>query len=258
MSPLSKWYSFGRDETYDRAMRAFEASRFEEALAEFSRCAQESREPATKRLANAHIAECHGLIAAARMRSSAYSEAIKHYAIAIAKNPHYADLQLGISLAYRANGQHDEHLSHLKAALRINPKFAAALLWKGIALYAAAQYAEAIAAIRSATELESGLANERYHFAIQCHERGDTSRALANFKSLTSTVSQDANTHAQIGDTFLKEGRYLEAGAEYARSLEIAPNYADVRCKYGQVLLELDQLEPAEFQLLAALAKKVL
>lgn len=45
-----------------------------------------------------------------------------------------------------------------------------------------------------------------------------------------------------------KKQLWEEAGQEYDRALQIAPNYADIRCRYAQVLLEMNNLEGAECQ----------
>jgi tetratricopeptide (TPR) repeat protein len=248
MSYVGKWFGFGRDERYDRGVRAFDRGLYEEALVEFESCLATSRDPATLRLARYYHAECHTRLGVAALRSGLYAAAVNQLERAVAEHPDYPDLRLHLAQAYRKLGDRKRHEEELAVALRINPKYAAALMMSGVTAYEDARYDEALAIFEQAAAIEPGLRNDRYRFALEAHAAGDTARALAAFEGLTPAGPEDANAHAQIAGEFARQGKWAEAAGEYERALDIAPRYADVRFRYGEALLNLDQIEYAAEQ----------
>lgn len=253
MSFVSKWFGFGRDERYDRGIRAYESGNFEEAVEELTAAAEGSSDPGATRLARFYLSESLANLGSSALRSEDFAAAVAFFERAIELHPHYPDLHLKVAAAYRGVGERDKQAAALARALQINALYAEAILSQGIFKYEEALYDEALAEIARAVELEPGLSGNRYDFALECHRNGDTSRALANLQAMSSNDSQDANAHAQVAASFVKQGLFQEAAQEYSRALEIAPRYADLRCRLGQVLMELDFLEPAETELRLAL-----
>lgn len=248
MSYVGKWFGFGRDERYDRGVRAYDRGLYEEALLEFESCIQTSRDPATLRLARFYHAECHTRLGLAALRSGKFQDAINQLRRAVEAHPNFPDLRLHLATAYRHAGDRARQESEVAEALRINPNYAAAHLHMGVLAYEDARFEEALAIFEQAANLEPGLRNERYRFATEAHACGDTARARAAFEGLTPDDPEDANAHAQIAGEFARQGKWTEAATEYYRALEIAPRYADIRYRYGEALLNLDQTEYAAEQ----------
>lgn len=248
MSYVGKWFGFGRDERYDRGVRAYDRGLYEEALLEFESCIQTSRDPATLRLARFYHAECLTRLGLAALRSGKYRDAVRQLQRAVEAHPNFPDLRLHLASAHRKSGDRVRQEAEVAEALRINPKYAAALLHKGVLAYEDARFEEALAIFDQAATLEPGLRNERFRFAMEAHANGDTARAKAAFEGLTPEDPEDANAHAQIADEFARQSRWTEAATEYYRALEIAPRYADIRYRYGEALLNLDQTDYAAEQ----------
>ncbi|MBX7135577.1 MAG: tetratricopeptide repeat protein [Fimbriimonadaceae bacterium] len=253
MSFVSKWFGFGRDERYDRGVRAYEAGNVEEAIQELLPVAEGASDPSTARLARYYLSESYAKLGMAALTSEEFANAHTAFLKAIDLHPHYPDLHLKLASAYKGLGDREKQQAALARALQINPNYAEAILSRGIFLYEEAAYDEALAEIQRAIEIEPGLNGERYAFAVECHQRGDTARALANFLAMSSSDSQDANAHARVAASFVKQGLFQEAAQEYGRALEIAPRYADLRCRLGEVMLELDLVSAAEHEFRQAL-----
>lgn len=253
MSIVNKWFGFGRDDRYDRGIRAFDQGQYEEAIGEFRECLAKSTDPATNRLARFYMSESYANLGQASLLSQNYEVAAEHLRHAIELHPHYPDLHLRISYAYRGLGDRTSQSEAIGRALFINPNYAEAILQRGILWYEDGRSDEALAEIERAVSVEPGLGGERYQFALECHRNGDTARALANFATMTGADSKDANTHARVADSFVKQSLFEEAAQEYDRALQIAPGYADIRCKLGQVLLQMDLVERAEIEFRRAL-----
>lgn len=253
MSVVSKWFGFGRDDDYDRGIAAFDRGQYEEAISQFETCIERSRDPGTIRLARFYICESWSHLGQAALLAENFARASECFEAALEIQPHYPDLHLRASFAYDGLGDRPRRQAAIERALKINPNYAEALLQHGLVQYEDGVFDEALAAIARAVEAEPGFGGERYDFALECHRRGDTARALANFSAMTGSDAQDANEHAKIADAFAKQELWEEAGQEYERALQIAPTYADVRCRYAQVLLEINNLAGAEVQLRRAL-----
>jgi Tfp pilus assembly protein PilF len=65
------------------------------------------------------------------------------------------------------------------------------------------------------------------------------------FKGVVPVLKTDPEDIARAADAHAHDGRWGDAEEGYRRALEVAPRFADIRCKHGQVLLQLDELEQA-------------
>lgn len=245
MASFSKWFTFGRDQLYDQGLRAFDAGLFEESASLMRQSRDRAADPTHRRLCEYYLAESLMAMGRTALKAYLYETARDAFEEAISIEPRYADLHFLHAMACAALGHHGLEESSLRRALEINPNYARAYLHLGIAAYRDARFAEGLKDIACAVQMDPDMAGERYEFALYCHSQGDTARALANFRALDNSDALDANSHARMGDNFARKGLWFEAGQEYESALMIAPNYADVRCKYGLTLLELGNSEGA-------------
>lgn len=253
MSLFGKWFGFGRNQVYDEAMRAYDVGLYEDAIEAFQTCLHDGAEPAMARLANFYIGESYSQLGTAALVSGNARAAAANFARAVALFPQYPDLHLLLARAYRAQDRLEAQELCIDRALEINPNYIDAILLKGVALYESGRTEDGLAWIARAVEMEPDLATERYAVAMHFHERGDARRAGATFALLSSPTSSDANFHARVAASLVREGKYLDAIYEFEKALHSAPGYADVRCNYGRTLLELGQSAEAIAQLRAAI-----
>ncbi len=245
MAFVGKWFGFGRNEHYDRGVRAFDSGLFEEAIHCFNECLAESRDRSTIRLATFYKAESYSNLGQSALKGENYVQAVDYLRRAIELHPHFPDLRYLLALAYAGTG--DRGLQHqaVERALELNPKYAAAILLQATMFYEDGDEAQAMKLAAQAVEIEPSLNNERYQFALSSHAAGDKERTLTTLRSLRGNDSADANAHMRVADNYAKAGQWSEAAQEYRFALEIAPRYADIRCKYGQTLLQMDQCDLA-------------
>ena len=253
MGFVAKWFRFGRNDAYDRAIRAYEAGLFEEAIDGFREVIDTSSDPASIKLARFYTGESFAQLGQAALRAHQFASAATNLRSAMEMNPTYPDLFYALAQACRGLGDPRGVEVVLNRALEINPRYAAAILLQGILMYEQGDVEGGLARIQVAVDLEPSFGGERYLFALDCHYQGRADRLIANLEALQSNDAQDANAHAKIGDTYAKKEMWLEAAQEYGRALEIAPNYADIRVRYAQALLELQHLDSALAQVDLAL-----
>ncbi|MBV6457745.1 MAG: Lipopolysaccharide assembly protein B [Fimbriimonadaceae bacterium] len=243
MANVSKWFGFGKNEDYDRGLRAFEADDYPTAIEALESCRRQVSDPTTLRQAEHYLAEARARYGLALLKADQPEEAIAQFKAALVTHPEYPDLHLHLSLAYRRLGQTELQRHSLDRALELNPRYAAATLHRGLLEFQSGNFDEGLENIGKAIDYDPGLNRQRYEFAMECHRKGDTSRTIAALESLGAAEDDDANFHARIADSFAKKHLYSEAISEYAKAIAISPEYADIRCRLGQIYLETD--EPA-------------
>lgn len=250
MANVSKWFGFGKSDDYDRGLRAFEADDYPTAIEAFESCFKQISDPTMLRQAEHYLAEAHARYGLSLLKADQPEEAVVQFKSALVRHPEYPDLHLHISLAYRKLGQTDLQRLSLERALELNPRYAAATLHRGLLEFQSGNFDEGLEYIGKAIDSDPGLNRQRYEFAMECHRRGDLSRTIAALESLGANDDDDANFHARIADSFAKKHLYTEAIAEYQKAISIAPDYADIRCRLGQIYLETDvpELAIGEFE----------
>lgn len=253
MTFIHRWFGFGRNEDYDNGIRYFENGQYEEAVGSFERCLKTLRDTATVRLASQYLTESLLKLGQSAIHAREFGIAVRHLERAAQIQPSYADVHFQLSLAYQGLEEIQLQKAALQSALRRNPNYARAVLYDGILTYEEGSMAEGLARIEHALELDPGLRNDRHLMAVQYHDAGNPDRAASLWRSLDSLDRADALEHTRLGDAFARESRWAEAAEEYRKALEIEPEFADIRCRFGQALLELDQLEGAFTQLSEAI-----
>lgn len=253
MSLTSKWYGFGKSEAYDEGMRRYDRGEFGEAIASFTHALQSTHEPATERLARFYLVESYRRHAEALLKANQSAAALEIVRQAIELKPSYPDLRVLEAKAFEAQGNPAEALRAADEALDINPKYVEARYWRGVAQYALGMREEGFGAVRDALERFRGRVPAAYGAALAAHEEKNYASALDQLRSISLQESDETGALIRQGDDMLGQGAFSEAAACYHSALEASPQYADVRCKYGQVLAELDDLAGAEAQLREAL-----
>jgi len=245
VSFVGKWFGFGKDERYDHGLRAFEQQQFEEAIEHFKACLDSESDPATRHMARGHLAASYACLGKIAVEAKDFEKAIQLYEKAVAVEPQYADLRLALAIAYRGAGQVTAEAEQLACALEINPEYPTAVLQQGILLYQHGRLQEGLERLAEAVNLEKRFDTLQYRKGLEMHRLGDRVGALGRFRKISIEDPDDANAIAGCADHLVKQGKLKEAEEIYRKALAIAPRYADVRCKHGQVLLELNEIDKA-------------
>jgi Flp pilus assembly protein TadD len=89
------------------------------------------------------------------------------------------------------------------------------------------------------------LDTDDYREGLALLERGEDEEAVRSLKRVAPRLRHDPEAVVRAADELAHEGRWGDAEEAYRRALDLAPRFADVRCKHGQVLLQLDEVEQA-------------
>lgn len=199
MSFVGRLFGFGRDDHYDRGIRAYDQGNYTEAIDEFKHCLENSNDPSTVRLAKFYTAESYAQIGSNSLKSASPLEAIQSLSAALELHPTYPDLHLQLALAYRACGDREHQVAHVNRALELNPTYSGAMMLQGILWYEDQRYDEALQRIEQAANLDSGLHNERYGQALAAHHEGDFESALRHLNAMRNTDALQAEGPGRAG-----------------------------------------------------------
>lgn len=245
MSFVGKWFGFGRDERYDRGLRAYEAKDYAEAAHWLEQCLQDCRDSTMRHAARAQLAMALAQLGRLAMKAENFEEAAGFYSRAVEVQPNYADLRLSLAIALRNCGRLEEEAEQIARALSINPEYPMAVLHQGLLLYSHRKFEQGMARISEAVNLDARFDRNLFERGLNAHQAGDTELAGQLFAKLTTDVTNDANRIASEAESKAKQLKWQEAEELYRRALSLSPNYADVHVRYGEVLLELNLVEEA-------------
>ncbi len=156
-----------------------------------------------------------------------FEAALQTFQGVLEEHPEFADVHNKAGLCLAMLSRPDEALVHFDAALKLNPGYAEAHLNRGIVLNELGRHDEAKAALIRADELDTR-----------------DSRAFPS-----DVGNRIAVTHAQLGDLYLVANHPEEASRHYEAALAVRPRFQDIRSKFAESLIELDQLERAREEL---------
>lgn len=252
MSLTGKWFGFGRSEAYDEGVRAYDRNQFEEAADAFERALQRNSDPATGRLARYYLVECYRRLAESELTANRAEAALFLAEKSIDLQPGYPDLHLLRARICSNLGRSEDEAASVSKALELNPSYAEAKYYSALIEYGRGDRS-AIDRMLEATKTDGDLAGPAFEAGLAADREGDTAGALALFRSRIGAVADDANFHLALAEGRVRAGEFAEAVLEFEKALRLAPGYADIRCKYAQVLLQLDRLEEADRQITAAI-----
>lgn len=252
MGVLDKWFVFGRDPKFDEGVRAFQKENFDEAILHLTEFTTHKPVDFTlTRLAKLYLSES----LSKKGEASKSEDAILLFRESTLVQPNFADNHFRLARALTQSGQIQEAIRATNRALEINPQFVAAHLVKAILHYQLEECDVAMNSVIDAIELQPSLDNPTYQAFAELHNAGKNEQAIDLLWTLCGSVSSDL-TKGQIQQavSFAAEGRHEDACDLFLRLIESVPRYADVRCRYGESLMELGHLEAAREQFEAALA----
>lgn len=156
-----------------------------------------------------------------------YESALTTFREVLEAHPYFADVQNKAGLCLAMLGRPEEALVHFEAALEQNASYAEAHLNRGIVLNELGRHEEAQVALNRAGEID-----------------------FRDSRAFPSDVGNRlAVTHAQLGDLYLVANHPREAAKHYRTALEVRPRFMDIRTKYAEALIELEEFEQAREEL---------
>src|SRR5438270_835338 len=178
MSMLGKMLGIGRSEHYDRGIRMFDQSLYEEAIVEFGRVVESpERDAVSERLALFYTAEAHASLGHRALKRGAWERALAHYEKALAIHPQYADLHFSQALALRRRLEYSQALE----SLDLNPSYADVNNHLGLAACSAGRREYAVAAFSSAVSSNPAFVEAWINLGVLCRDLGRESDARRAF-----------------------------------------------------------------------------
>jgi len=232
MSLAGKWFGFGKDPSFDAGLRAFEADQFVLAAEMFREVLKGRIDEDLRKQARSFLVTSLGMVGRRLLRENHSIEAREAFREALAHAPRYPDLWLGLAMAAGRLGDEATERGSLEKARELNPTYARAILYEGLMALRANDPELAAELFR---QLPAGSAPQ-----------GPDDLLIEAIEATFESEGDEANVLAAQGDQAAKDKEYDIAAALYGQAIQLQPRYADVRCKLGQALLEVDRVDEAE------------
>lgn len=249
MSFVGRWYGFGKSVYYDAAIRAHEKGDLEGAVEQFRLCLAHDHDPAIKQSASRYLAGCLGRIAASLMAQENPEAAAERLTEALEQQPGFADLHLAMAKAQRFLGSTSLEREHLEEALHLNPNYALALVHHGALMYESGDIKQGLRRVEEGLRRMPSLKGLVWQQALEESQAGRHAQAVAKILSIRPAPAADAQSLILAGDDAAKERMWADALTNYRSAMEMEPRWADLQCRMGQALMELDDLPEAEKRL---------
>lgn len=245
VSVVGKWFSFGRNENYDEGIRLHQAGQYLDAIQQFKICLSSDPDPSTRERARSYIAGALGRLAREEVAKGNWTEALHYLDEAISLRPGFADLRILRAQVFRALKRDEDRMFEIRFALDLNPKYGFAILQDAIFKLENGDRKGGLSRLKEAIAADPRLDSKLYREATELLQTGSEAESLAKLDQVVPVLKTDPEEIARAADELAHDGRWRDAEEGYRRALEIAPRFADIRCKHGQVLLQLDEVEQA-------------
>lgn len=122
----------------------------------------------------------------------------------------------------------------------------------GVIYHHQGDFNKAIEVLQKALEVNPDYREATLNLAVVYNDLGEYKEARKLYDRLSQKPKKKspidsilkgelANRHANMGDLYRRLGRFKEAAMEYRKSLELAPEFADIRMRLGMALREVGQ-----------------
>ncbi|MBN8689211.1 MAG: tetratricopeptide repeat protein [Armatimonadetes bacterium] len=254
MSALDKWFVFGKSALFDQGLRTYEQQLYADAAVSFEQFISEpSCDLSLAKIARLYLAESLAHLAAQAMDEGNFSAARDLYTKALKLQSGFADLWFQLARVHRALTDSDFARECLDRCLDLNPRFASAKVLSAAVSYDQGEFELAMNSLIDAVHDRPSLEDDLYREFVLLHNSG-------KFEDASAVLTQICESKQDTTQSLIEEAKHLlsnreveKAATMFSRAVEIVPNYADVRCCFGQCLIELDQLEAAQKQIEAAI-----
>jgi len=237
------------DSAYLEGLRAFESGDYGVAIEAFTRCFDSAEDPRLARLSKSYITASYASLGEESLRDEQYVTAEAAYARAIELAPTYPDYRLGHARALWGLGETESHLRAVLQALTLNPEYVDAILAQAAYLCTAGELDSGIDRFEDACRRDPELYAGPYRQVCRRLKEGDSHAVAREIRAIHSPTSAQANRLIKLARTH-ERGRHLRLAVDaYRQAILLAPNYADVRCKLGLLLIRLKQMGEAIAQL---------
>ncbi len=244
MAFIGEWFTFGFDPDYDDGVRAFERGDDESAVPAFRASRNKASEPSQRERATTRLLASLLRLGNKMSTLGNHTAAREALAEAVLLRPRFADVRLTSAWINFAAGSYELAASESQASLAINPGLAPAFIVLGLSQVCLGEETAGFALVRSHLA-EWRTSTDVAKKALLAWQQGDTQAAVTIAKTVRPKPVADMDSFIAEGDLAMKNREFHEAESYYRQVLAVKPNYADVRVKRGQALLQVDEVDAA-------------
>jgi predicted O-linked N-acetylglucosamine transferase (SPINDLY family) len=174
-----------------------------------------------------------------------YEDAIKHYKIAINKNPNFMSAHLNLGVAFRSLNYLEEALSSFEKVISINIDDSEAFNNHGAVLFQLGRIADSLKSYDEAISIRPDYAEAFFNRGISLQELKCFDEALASYDQAVSIKSDYAEAFNNRGVVLGVLRRFNDALASYDQAISINSDYVEAFNNRGIALRELKRFDEA-------------
>lgn len=254
MAFVGKWFGYGKNDQFDRAVRAYESGDVQTAAEEFRAVSQSEPNLTLRQRSKSYLAGALGKLGRVAIEASDYHQAMDFLSEAVVLRPRYADLHMALAQCHDALGEYGRRNEEVEAALRINPNYGRAVLYQASLMMASGDRVNGLARAVQAVSLDRRLETDRFREAVALADAGQWEEAATKLRQVLPTGQDDPDFLSMRGDRMMATGRYEDAAECFRNAMELGASYPDLHVRYGQTLLEINQVERAADEFREAVA----
>ena len=229
-----------------------ETSSHPEFFAEWGKALQEAGERAAAEVRLRQALQLDSGMVTARTRladllreQEKWSQAVRHYRLALAADPAYGEAEIGLGLIAKGQGQIESAMVHFRRAVQHNPFLAEGFANLGTAYYQQGEWARAVQELEKALSIEPANAQVHLNMGTALSRLGRQPQALEAFAEAVRLEPDLSKAHYSLGLARARAGRPGQAIESFRRAIRLDPADADYHFNLGVAHNELGQLEEA-------------
>ncbi len=172
--------------------------------------------------------QTHYFLGKTKFQEKNFEDALPHLETFSKERARFADVWFMIGSIQHSRGRFSEAIGAFEKALQINPRYMEAALNLAVTYNDVGQY-------------EKGT--KTYQMAIDAAKEGGRGQLDP------LVLSKLANLHADLGDFYRSIDHPQDAVEQYAKAVELRPQYVDIQTKLGMALREAGDLNASVQQL---------
>lgn len=243
MASIGKWLHLSRDRTYEDALRAYDQGLLPKAIELLNSCLGALPDAATTRLCRFYLSECYGQLGQTSLVKGSFDKAAQYFRSSCEYQPTYPDLHFFHALSLAKVGKPAEATAAIGRALKINPQFGRAILLQAVLWIQSGRLNDGRKRLQAAAAADPKL-SELVSKAQSTFENGAAADALDSLLNALCETG-DSKTPGQSADQAFNDGNYASALEIYCGAIADNRGYADLHCKAGQCLMELERFAEA-------------
>ncbi len=166
-------------------------------------------------------------------------EAVAEYEQAVRINPGFAEAYVNMGSAFLQMGRPQEAIGQYEAALRINPDYPEAHNNLGAIFQRQGKLLEAVAEYEQAVRINPGFAEAYVIWAAHSFKWEDRRRPSDNTRAALRSTPIIPAAHSDLGAIYQRQGKLLEAVAQYEQAVRSKPDYVEAHFNLGLALEKL-------------------